>query len=207
VRRYTAAPSSRFTVCTLATPGAGRGGGALHSFGVTNPGAVTLHNRPRPMQDFRRMGTHVISVQGARGVLRYSEFRCLLRLRLDRTQHSMMSVAAMMRRSINCAVYGDVIDKVDTTVGMLGERARSDSTPATPPFGSSSFGLAPAQERQALHRRLHAEFLYTRGHGLARRTRHRLGPDAALSRSRRHPPPPTKCVRAVASSRLTASAH
>ncbi len=57
-------------------------GDVLYSFGTSHPGAITLHNYPRFLQDFHRAdGTHIdlasIDVLRVRerGVPRYNEFR------------------------------------------------------------------------------------------------------------------------------------
>ena len=59
----------------------------LYSLGTAHPGAVTLHNHPRFMQQFRRDRRHPdrpaaidILRSRERGVPRYNEFRRLLHL-------------------------------------------------------------------------------------------------------------------------------
>jgi len=98
----------------------------LYSFGTSHPGAITLHNFPRFLQDFHRAdGTHVdlasIDVVRVRerGVPRYNEFRRLLHLKPFDTFEAMADTpehAADLRR-----VYSDP-EEVDTMVGMYAER-------------------------------------------------------------------------------------
>ncbi len=98
----------------------------LYSFGTSHPGAITLNNFPRFLQDFHRAdGAHldlasidVVRVR-ERGVPRYNEFRRLLRLKAFETFEGMADTpehAADLRR-----VYSDP-EQVDTMVGMYAER-------------------------------------------------------------------------------------
>lgn len=101
-------------------------GDVLYSFGTSHPGAITLHNYPRFLQDFHRAdGTRVdlasIDVLRVRerGVPRYNEFRRLLHLKAFDTFEEMADTpehAESLRR-----VYGDV-ERVDTMIGMYAER-------------------------------------------------------------------------------------
>jgi len=99
---------------------------AIYSFGTSHPGAITLHNFPRFLQDFHRAdGGHVdlasidvIRVR-ERGVPRYNEFRRLLHLKPFDSFEAMADTpehAEDLRR-----VYGDP-EQVDTMVGMYAER-------------------------------------------------------------------------------------
>jgi hypothetical protein len=98
----------------------------LYSFGISHPGAITLHNFPRFLQDFQRAdGTRVdlasIDVMRVRerGVPRYNEFRRLLHLKSFDTFEAMADTpehAEDLRR-----VYSDP-EEVDTMVGMYAER-------------------------------------------------------------------------------------
>ena len=63
----------------------------LYSFGVANPGAITLHNHPNALSDHVRLngdrvdlGTIDILRDRERGVRRYNDFREKLRKRTDR---------------------------------------------------------------------------------------------------------------------------
>jgi hypothetical protein len=99
---------------------------ALYSFGTSHPGALTLHNFPRFLQDFHRAdGSHVdlaaIDVVRVRerGVPRYNEFRRLLHLKAFETFEEMCELpehAADLRR-----IYRDV-EQVDPMIGMYVER-------------------------------------------------------------------------------------
>ena len=102
----------------------------FYSFGRSNPGAITLHNFPRHMQEFRKaksdktqgelvdLGAIDVLRVRERGVPRYNEFRRLFRLKPATTFEEMTdnSVwAEELRR-----VYGDV-ERVDLMVGMYAE--------------------------------------------------------------------------------------
>jgi hypothetical protein len=99
---------------------------ALYSFGTMHPGALTLHNFPRYLQDFHRAdGEHIdlaaIDVLRIRerGVPRYNEFRRLLHLNAYDTFEEMADTpehAEDLRR-----VYKDP-EEVDAMVGMYAER-------------------------------------------------------------------------------------
>jgi Animal haem peroxidase len=101
-------------------------GDVLYSFGTSHPGAITLHNYPRFLQDFHRAdGTHIdlasIDVLRIRerGVPRYNEFRRLFHLKPYETFEEMADTpehAEDLRR-----VYGDV-ERVDTMIGLYAER-------------------------------------------------------------------------------------
>jgi hypothetical protein len=104
---------------------------AMFSLGRANPGAVTLHNSPRFMR--RLMRTDGIPIDLAavdvlrsreRGVPRYNEFRRQLRLRpaagFEDISGGDPATAELLR-----TVYDGDLEKVDTTVGMYGERLPS----------------------------------------------------------------------------------
>jgi Animal haem peroxidase len=97
----------------------------LYSLGTSHPGAVTLHNHPRFMQNFRRDDGMVIDLAAIdilrsreRGVPRYNEFRRLLHL------PEVTSFEALTRDPKTAAelhgVY-DSIEDVDLTVGLYAE--------------------------------------------------------------------------------------
>ena len=101
----------------------------LYSFGISPPGAITLHNYPRSLTAFERDGECIdLSVvdlvrSRRRGIPRYNDF--LAGLHKPRIKHweqlcSNPDSVARMRK-----VYGS-IDKVDTMVGLFAE---------TPPDG------------------------------------------------------------------------
>jgi hypothetical protein len=99
----------------------------IYSFGLAHPGAITLHNHPDALRDLTRVnGDHVdiatidILRDRERGVPRYNDFRQRLRKRRvekfeDLTPNPEWN--AQIRE-----VYSGDIDKVDTQVGMLGEK-------------------------------------------------------------------------------------
>jgi hypothetical protein len=97
----------------------------IYSFGTMHPGALTLHNFPRYLQDFHRAdGEHIdlaaIDVLRVRerGVPRYNEFRRLLHLNTYDTFEEMADTpehAEDLRR-----VYSDP-EEVDAMVGMYAE--------------------------------------------------------------------------------------
>jgi hypothetical protein len=99
---------------------------AMYSFGTSHPGAITLHNYPRFLQDFHRPdGTHIdlaaIDVLRVRerGVPRYNEFRRLFHLTPFNTFEEMADTpehAEDLRR-----MYGDV-ERVDAMIGFYAER-------------------------------------------------------------------------------------
>jgi hypothetical protein len=98
----------------------------LYSFGTSHPGAVTLHNSPRFMQQFRRTDGMLIDLSAIdilrsreRGVPRYAEFRRLLHMNAPKTFDDLTpdrEHAAEIRE-----LYGDV-ENVDLTVGLFAEK-------------------------------------------------------------------------------------
>jgi hypothetical protein len=98
----------------------------LYSFGTSHPGAITLHNFPRFLQDFHRADGSRVDLASIdvvrvreRGVPRYNEFRRLLHLKAFKTFEAMADTpehAEDLRR-----VYSDP-EEVDTMVGMYAER-------------------------------------------------------------------------------------
>jgi hypothetical protein len=107
----------------------------LYSFGTANPGAITLHNHPRALNNHVRLsgervdlGTIDILRDRERGVRRYNDFRAALRKpRIERFEHLTANPewAAQIRD-----VYEGDIDSVDLQVGLLAE-------PLPPGFGFS----------------------------------------------------------------------
>jgi hypothetical protein len=101
----------------------------IYSFGIANPGAITLHNFPNGLRAFVRdneivdMAVVDIVRTRQRGVPRYNDFRAALhRPRIARWEDLTANPESVRRLR---EVYGD-IDMVDTVVGLLGE---------TPPEG------------------------------------------------------------------------
>jgi len=98
----------------------------LYSFGVTHPGAITLHNYPRFLQEYERpdgklMDLAATDILRSRelGVPRYNQFRELLhRPRVESFEEltDKPEWAEELRR-----VYEGEIDRVDLTVGLYAE--------------------------------------------------------------------------------------
>jgi Animal haem peroxidase len=101
----------------------------LYSFGISHPGAITLHNYPRSLQAFERDGERIdLSVVDLvrtrrRGVPRYNDFRAgLHKPRITRWEDLCADPESVrLMRDIYRS-----IDEVDTTVGLFAE---------TPPEG------------------------------------------------------------------------
>jgi hypothetical protein len=97
----------------------------FYSFGTAHPGAMTLHNYPRFLQEFERpdgklMDLAAVDILRIRelGVPRYNQFRRLMHLKPARTFEELTdnpTWAGELRR-----VYGDV-ERVDLMVGMFAE--------------------------------------------------------------------------------------
>ncbi|MEA2484227.1 MAG: hypothetical protein QOC55_2174 [Thermoleophilaceae bacterium] len=107
----------------------------LYSLGVQHPGAITLHNYPRALQDHVRIdGEHMdlatldVLRDRERGVPRYNDFREEMRMPRVRSFDELTNNkewAEQLRR-----VYDNDIDKVDLQIGMYAE-------PLPPGFGFS----------------------------------------------------------------------
>jgi hypothetical protein len=107
----------------------------LYSLGVQPPGAITLHNYPKALQQHRRINGELLDLatldilrDRERGVPRYNDFREEMRMprmrSFDELTHN-KQWAEQIRR-----VYDNDIDKVDLQVGMYAE-------PLPPGFGFS----------------------------------------------------------------------
>jgi len=107
----------------------------MYSFGIAHPGAITLHNHPRALQNHVRLtgervdiGTIDILRDRERGVARYNDFREKLRKpRVERFEY--LTDNPEWAEQIRDVYDGD-IDRVDLQVGMLAE-------PLPPGFGFS----------------------------------------------------------------------
>jgi hypothetical protein len=129
----------------------------FYSFGVMNPGAVTLHNYPRALQQFTRpdgvlidLAAHDIMRCRELGVPRYTKFREILHLRPVRTFEE-LTENAVWREEIRRVYEGD-IDRVDLIVGLFAE---------TPPKG---FGFSDTAFRIFVlmaSRRLNSDRFFT----------------------------------------------
>jgi heme peroxidase len=107
----------------------------LYSMGIDHPGAITLHNYPRALQEYTRIDGYKMDLatldilrDRERGVPRYNDFREEMRMPRVRSFEELTSNpdwAEQIRR-----VYKNDIDKVDLQVGMYAE-------PLPPGFGFS----------------------------------------------------------------------
>ena len=98
---------------------------SFYSFGIAHPGAITLHNYPRFLQELHKPDGTVVDLAAVdvlrireRGVPRYNEFRRLFHLKPAATFEELTdnpTWAAELRD-----VYGDV-EKVDLMVGLYAE--------------------------------------------------------------------------------------
>ena len=98
---------------------------SFYSLGIAHPGAITLHNYPRFLQEFKRPDGTVVDLAAIdilrireRGVPRYNEFRRLFHLKPAATFEELTDNpewAKELRR-----VYGDV-ERVDLMVGLYAE--------------------------------------------------------------------------------------
>jgi hypothetical protein len=99
----------------------------FYSFGVSHPGAITLHNYPRFLQRLERpdgptidLATVDILRDRERGVPRYNAFRRLLDLEPAKTFEDLTDNEAWAEELRK--VYDNDIERVDTMVGMYAER-------------------------------------------------------------------------------------
>jgi Animal haem peroxidase len=133
-------------------------GNALYSFGVLNPGAVTLHNYPKAMQRFEEPDFNGLNDLAAvdilrsreRGVPRYNEFRRLLH-RPALTSFEQLSDNPDWNEEIRSVYDGD-LERVDLQVGLYAE---------TPPAG---FGFSDTAFRIFIlmaSRRLNSDRFFT----------------------------------------------
>jgi Animal haem peroxidase len=129
----------------------------FYSFGLMHPGAVTLHNYPRALQQFTRpdgvlidLAAHDIMRCRELGVPRYTKFREMLHLRPVRTFEE-LTENPVWREEIRRVYDGD-IDRVDLIVGLFAE---------TPPKG---FGFSDTAFRIFVlmaSRRLNSDRFFT----------------------------------------------
>jgi len=129
----------------------------LYSFGVMNPGAVTLHNYPRAMQRLREpagwlndLAATDILRNRERGVPRYNEFRRLLH-KPALTRFEQLSDNPNWVEEIRAVYQGD-LERVDLQVGLYAE---------TPPPG---FGFSDTAFRIFIlmaSRRLNSDRFFT----------------------------------------------
>ena len=99
----------------------------LHSFGVAHPGAITLHNFPRALQEFTPFdGGPVLDLAAVdifrsreRGVPRYNRFREAFHKPRVRTFDQLTSNPSWAEEIRQ--VYDGDIDAVDVTIGLFAE--------------------------------------------------------------------------------------
>jgi hypothetical protein len=99
---------------------------SLYSFGVLNPGAITLHNFPRAMQRLEEPDGTVVDLAATdilrvreRGVPRYNEFRRLLHKPPIRRFEDLSDNPEWVEQIRT--VYEGNIDRVDLMVGLYAE--------------------------------------------------------------------------------------
>jgi hypothetical protein len=98
----------------------------FYSFGVAHPGAITLHNYPRSLQNFERpdgipqdlAATDVFRSREL-GVPRYNEFRKLLHLKPIDSFEDLTDNPVWLNELRH--VYGDDVDQLDQMIGMYAE--------------------------------------------------------------------------------------
>jgi len=101
-------------------------GDVFYSFGISHPGAITLHNFPRHLQRFERpdgvlfdlAATDILRVR-ERGVPRYNRFRELMHMK-PATSFDQLTDNPEWADQIR-QVYGGDLDRVDLMVGLFGE--------------------------------------------------------------------------------------
>ncbi len=98
----------------------------FYSFGVSHPGAITLHNYPKHLQNLERDNGERLDLAAVdilrdreRGVPRYNQFRRLLG-KDPLTSIDALTDNAEWRRQIR-RVYGDDLEKVDLMTGLYAE--------------------------------------------------------------------------------------
>jgi hypothetical protein len=113
--RHTPAIAERLTMSDL-----------FYSFGTSHPGAITLHNYPRHLQNFIRDDGERIDLAAVdilrdreRGVPRYNEFRRLLRKEPVKSFDELTDNPGW-RKEIK-DVYNGQLDKVDLMTGLFAE--------------------------------------------------------------------------------------
>jgi hypothetical protein len=99
----------------------------FYSFGMSHPGAITLHNYPRFMQRLEREDAPLIDLAAVdilrdreRGVPRYNKFRQLLDMPRVETFEELTGDNKPLAEEIR-RVYNNDIDRVDLMVGLYAE--------------------------------------------------------------------------------------
>ena len=98
---------------------------SFYSLGIAHPGAITLHNYPRFLQEFQKPDGTVVDLAATdilrireRGVPRYNEFRRLFHLKPAATFEELTDNPEWAKELQR--VYGDV-ERVDLMVGLYAE--------------------------------------------------------------------------------------
>jgi heme peroxidase len=102
-------------------------GDVFYSFGIAHPGALSLHNYPRFLQEFRRPDGAVLDLASIdvlrvreRGVPRYNQFRRLFHMKpvesFEELTGGDRETAAELSR-----VYGGDLESVDLMIGLFAE--------------------------------------------------------------------------------------
>jgi hypothetical protein len=98
----------------------------FYSFGVSHPGAITLHNYPKHLQNLRfdtgeRIDLAAVDIlrDRERGVPRYNQFRRLIR-KPEIKSFDELTDDVEWRKQIR-AVYGNDLEKVDLMTGLFAE--------------------------------------------------------------------------------------
>jgi Animal haem peroxidase len=99
---------------------------ALYSFGIANPGAITLHNYPRFLQRLERPDGEIVDLAATdlvrtreRGVPRYNEFRRLFHLKPVETFEELTDNPTWVEEIRR--IYDGDIERVDLMVGLYAE--------------------------------------------------------------------------------------
>ncbi len=100
----------------------------FYSFGITYPGAITIHNFPNFLRnvttpDGKHMDMATVDIlrDRERGVPRYNKFRRLIHMKAPKTFEELTGGNKELAKEIS-DIYGGDIEKVDLQVGMLSEK-------------------------------------------------------------------------------------
>jgi len=181
---------------------------ALYSFGIANPGAITLHNYPRFLQRLERPDGEIVDLAATdivrtreRGVPRYNEFRRLFHLKPVETFEELTDNPEWVEEIRR--IYDGDIERVDLMIGLYAE-------PCPKGFGFSDTAFRvfilmaspAARGRPVLHRRLPARGVHAGRDRLGRVEQHALGTASPLPRAGAVAPGCRESVRALALGRL-----
>jgi hypothetical protein len=102
----------------------------FYSLGIAHPGAITLQNYPKHLQNLKTDATELVDLATVeivrdreRGVPRYNAFRRLLG-KPPMTSFTQLTSDPALAEKLR-EVYGDNIDRVDTMVGLMAEKPPS----------------------------------------------------------------------------------